>query len=314
MGKSLRRGFSKKKNRKSSCKASCEASGQKSGLKIKRKNTNLILLLDEEKMKVTKLNGGNSKLTHFQINLSLSASTEKLEQKFGQMSPLLTGQNDIKTTKIVVINNNGERSNNKTIGERSNNKTIGERSNINNNGERSNINNNGERSNINNNGERSIRLSSEIRKNLATFFKNQKQIASCKMFRCYAFAVFLTAGQFPFCDMINGECKHETDRNNKGILIDDLMDKHIAKNFTKEKVTKKFRQGDIVAFNNPHSGFQHFAIDLGHATSTSTGKKKKDRLCLSKLGMYSKLYLTTHEELHRMYMTDGKMWRLIPNF
>ena len=134
------------------------------------------------------------------------------------------------------------------------------------------------------------------------------------MFRCYAFAVFLTAGQFPFCDMINGECKHETDRNNKGILIDDLMDKHIAKNFTKEKVTKKFRQGDIVAFNNPHSGFQHFAIDLGHATSTSTGKKKKDRLCLSKLGMYSKLYLTTHEELHRMYMTDGKMWRLIPNF
>jgi hypothetical protein len=167
---------------------------------------------------------------------------------------------------------------------------------------------------------KSVKLPAKVRKNLLAFLKNQEQIAKCGMFRCYAFVSFLLDGKFPFCQTsCSGDrsCKYFSEFNS----LEKLTSTHIAENFTVQENFRKFRVGDIVVFGkscqlrnclacqedpSQKYGFTHFAIDMGQCL------KGDDRLCLSKLGNYSDLYLTTYKELQRMYDTDGKMMRLVP--
>jgi len=245
------------------------------------------ILLDEKRTQTTQINGltSNGILNYFPLNLVSVNDKDGSKEKLRQMSPMKWDK--IETTKLTFSSG------------------------------------------------KSVKLPAKVRKNLLAFLKNQEQIAKCGMFRCYAFVSFLADGKLPFCQSPNigadedkgktkvKQCEHTSEFNS----LAKLTNTHIAENFIIQENFRKFRVGDIVVFGkrcqflnclacqedpSQKYGFTHFAIDMGQCSTKEDGKDGKDRLCLSKLGNYSDLYLTTYKELQRMYETDGKMMRLVP--
>jgi hypothetical protein len=147
-------------------------------------------------------------------------------------------------------------------------------------------------------GARFIRLPAKMRKNIQSYLERQEDVSKCAFFRCYSFVVLASTNQFPVCDLKDKHnCQHSNDEMENMFK---LVSSHFKKNFT-SKVVERCRIGDILAFITSNGDAEHFGIDMGISRNPADNGK---RLCLSKLGTYSELYLTTHEELHRLYSTN----------
>ena len=153
-----------------------------------------------------------------------------------------------------------------------------------------------------------FRLYRSMRQNLTEYLQHQHDVHACPLFRCYAFMYCVLTGKSAFCADPT-TCRHKLgDAEELGTLTKE----HLAKNFSREEVTK-FEVGDAVCFGRSVSKgekeyvLEHFGIDFGLNYSGDYSK----RLCLSKLGGYDQLFLTTHDELHRLYETDGRRWKLV---
>lgn len=144
-----------------------------------------------------------------------------------------------------------------------------------------------------------FRLYRTIRQNLTNYYC-KAEIFTCPLSRCYSFVWFVLTGALPFCNQPH--CKHKLKDAEQ---LEQLANEHLAKNFVCKEVST-FDIGDVVCFKRSIGKkyhFEHFGIDFGP-------HKNCERLCLSKMGTYDNLFLTTHTELHRLYGTDGRLWKL----